>query len=29
MKPPAIARMVHLSQSVVNRVLGLPTKSKK
>jgi hypothetical protein len=29
MKPPAIARMVRLSQSVVNRVLGLSTKSKK
>jgi hypothetical protein len=29
MKPAAIARMFRLSQSVVNRVLGLPTKSKK
>ena len=29
MKPPAIARMFHLSQSVVNRVLNLPAKSKK
>jgi hypothetical protein len=29
MKPPAIARMFRLSQSVVNRVLDLPAKSKK
>jgi hypothetical protein len=29
MKPPAIARMFHLSPSVVNRVLNLPAKSKK
>jgi hypothetical protein len=29
MKPPAIARMFRLSQSVVNRVLGMPAKSKK
>ncbi len=29
MKPPAIARMFRLSQSVVNRVLNLPAKSKK
>jgi hypothetical protein len=29
MKPAAIARMFRLSQSVVNRVLGLPAKSKK
>jgi hypothetical protein len=29
MKPAAIARMVRLSQSVVNRVLDLPAKSKK
>ena len=29
MKPPASARMFHLSQSVVNRVLNLPAKSKK
>jgi hypothetical protein len=29
MKPPAIARMFRLSQSVVNRVLGMPAKSRK
>jgi hypothetical protein len=29
MKPQAIARMFRLSQSVVNRVLGMPAKSKK
>jgi hypothetical protein len=29
MKPPAIARMFRLSQSVVNRVLLLPAKAKK
>jgi hypothetical protein len=29
MKPPAIARMFRLSQSVVNRVLDLPAKSKR
>jgi hypothetical protein len=29
MKPPAIARMFRLSQSVVNRILGMPAKSKK
>jgi hypothetical protein len=29
MKPPAIARMFRLSQSIVNRVLGIPAKSKK
>jgi hypothetical protein len=29
MKPPAIARMFRLSQSVVNRVLDMPAKSKK
>jgi hypothetical protein len=29
MKPTAIARMFRLSQSVVNRVLDLPAKSKK
>ena len=29
MKPAAIARMFRLSQSVVNRVLDLPAKSKK
>jgi hypothetical protein len=29
MKPLAIARMFRLSQSVVNRVLSLPAKSKK
>jgi hypothetical protein len=29
MKPTAIARMFRLSQSVVNRVLELPPKSKK
>ena len=29
MKPAAIARMFRLSQSVVNRVLGVPAKSKK
>jgi len=29
MKPAAIARMFRLSQSVVNRALGLPAKSKK
>jgi hypothetical protein len=29
MKPPAIARMFRLSQSVVNRVRDLPAKSKK
>jgi hypothetical protein len=29
MKPPAIARMFRLPQSVVNRVLDLPAKSKK
>jgi hypothetical protein len=29
MKPAAIARMFRLSQSVVNRVLDLPPKSKK
>ena len=29
MKPAAIARMFRLSQSVVNRVLNLPAKSKK
>jgi hypothetical protein len=29
MKPTAIARMFRLSQSVVNRVLGMPAKSKK
>jgi hypothetical protein len=29
MKPLAIARMFRLSQSVVNRVLGLPAKSKR
>jgi hypothetical protein len=29
MKPAAIARMFRLSHSVVNRILGLPAKSKK
>ena len=29
MKPAAIARMFRLSQSVVNRVLDVPAKSKK
>jgi hypothetical protein len=29
MKPPAIARMFRLSQSVVNRVLDLPAKPRK
>jgi hypothetical protein len=29
MKPAAIARMFRLSQSVVNRVLDLPAKSKR
>ena len=29
MKPPAIARMFRLSQSVVNRVLDLPAKAKR
>jgi hypothetical protein len=29
MKPAAIARMFRLSQSVVNRVLNLPAKSKR
>jgi hypothetical protein len=29
MKPAAIARMFQLSQSVVNRVLDVPAKSKK
>jgi hypothetical protein len=29
MKPSAIARMFRLSQSVVNRVLDLPAKSKR
>ena len=29
MKPAAIARVFRLSQSVVNRVLGMPAKSKK
>ena len=29
LKPTAIARMFRLSQSVVNRVLDLPAKSKK
>jgi len=29
MKPSAIARMFRLSQSVVNRVLDVPAKSKK
>ena len=29
MKPPTIARMFRLSQSVVNRVLDLPAKSKR
>ena len=29
MKPPAIARMFRLSQSVVNRVLDLPANSKR
>jgi hypothetical protein len=29
MKPAAIARMFRLSQSIVNRVLDLPAKSKK
>jgi hypothetical protein len=29
MKPAAIARMIRLSQSVVNRALDLPAKSKK
>ena len=29
MKPAAIARMFRLSQSVVNRVLDMPAKSKK
>jgi hypothetical protein len=29
MKPPAIARMFGLSQSIVNRGLGMPAKSKK
>ena len=29
MKPPAIARMFRVSQSVVNRVLGMPASSKK
>jgi hypothetical protein len=29
MKPPAIARMFRLSQSVVNRVLDLPGKPRK
>jgi hypothetical protein len=29
MKPPAIARMFRLSQSVVNRALNMPAKSKK
>jgi hypothetical protein len=29
MKPPAIARMFRLSQSVVNRVLDMPAKLKK
>jgi hypothetical protein len=28
MKPPAIARMFRVSQSVVNRVLGMAAKSK-
>ena len=28
MKPPAIARMFRVSQSVVNRVLGMPAKAK-
>ncbi len=29
MKPPAIARMFRVSQSVVNSVLNMPAKSKK
>jgi hypothetical protein len=29
MKPPAIARMFRVSQSVVNSVLDMPAKSKK
>jgi len=29
MKPPAIARMFRLPQSVVNRVLDLPAKAKR
>ena len=29
MKPPALARMFRLPQSVVNRVLDLPARSKK